>query len=122
MKNAKRILSLLLVLVAMTLVMSLSIFAEEATVPTVYEFSDMNTFKAAYNSAQAGDIIRLTQNTEIAQLNTDGAVSSTVPLNKAVVIDLNGFTLTTTSKWGGAYVGGGCSIINGTIKHTGNSC
>ena len=35
MKNAKRILSLLLVLVAMTLVMSLSIFAEEATVPTV---------------------------------------------------------------------------------------
>ncbi len=122
MKNAKKILLFALALVALTLVMSLSIFAEETTEPTVYEFNDINSFKAAIASAQAGDIIRMTADTTVAQLNDTGAVSAGAPTNKAVIIDLNGFTLTTTSAYGGAYIGGGASIINGTIKHTGNTC
>ncbi len=120
--NAKKILCLLFALLALTLVLSVSIFAEEETEPTVYEFNDINSFKAAINSAQAGDIIRMTANTTVTQLNDTGAASATVPTNKAVIIDLNGFTLTTTGSYGGAYIGGGASIINGTIKHTGNTC
>ena len=122
MKNTKKLLILVLALIALTLAMSISIFAEESTEPTVHEFSDINSFKSAINSAQAGDIIRMTANTTVQQLNDTGAASAGAPTNKAVIIDLNGFTLTTTGSWGGAYIGGGASIINGTIKHTGNTC
>lgn len=119
MKNTKNV---LFALFAMVSCMSLSAFAEEATEPTVYEFNSINTFITAYNSAQAGDIIRMSADTTVAQLNTTGAVSAGDPIYKQVIIDLNGYTLTTTSGWGGMMLGGYASVINGTVLHKGNTC
>lgn len=116
MKPINKIQHLLFAAATLLTVCSTSAFA------TVYEFNDMNSFKTAYNSAQAGDTIRMTADTTVQQLNTTGAVSAGDPIYKAVIIDLNGFTLTTTSGWGGMMLGGYASVINGTLLHKGNTC
>ena len=122
MKKLIKSFSALLAVGALMNIMSLSAIADEASTPNVYEFNSMSTFITAYNSAVAGDIIRMTADTTVQQLNTTGAASVANPIYKAVVIDLNGFTLTTTSQWGGMMLGGYASVINGTVKHTGKTC
>lgn len=116
MKPINKIQHLLFAAATLLTVCSTSAFA------TVYEFNDMTSFKTAYNSAQAGDTIRMTADTTVQQLNTTGAVSAGDPIYKAVIIDLNGFTLTTTGGWGGMMLGGYASVINGTLLHKGNTC
>lgn len=145
MKNAKRIFGVLMVLIALTFVMSISAFAQDTcnhdfvqtsrVEPTsttepgkivftcsycnetdekdikLFEFNDINSFKTAYSAADDYDILRMSANTTVAQLNTDGATSSTKAIAKPIVIDLNGFTLTTTSGWSGILLGGGASMI-----------
>jgi hypothetical protein len=76
----------------------------------LYEVTASN-FTAAYNSADEYDIIRFTANAEISQ----------VILAKPIVLDLNGFTLTTNATHSGVLVGGGASLINGTLVHTGKT-
>ena len=116
MKPTNKIQHLLFAAATLLTVCSTSAFA------AVYEFNDMNSFKTAYNSAQTGDTIRMTADTTVPQLNTTGANSATDPIYKAVIIDLNGFTLTTTSGYGGMMLGGYASVINGTLLHKGNTC
>lgn len=116
MKPTNKIQHLFFAAATLLTVCSTSAFA------TVYEFNDMNSFKTAYNSAQAGDTIRMTADTTVQQLNTTGAISDGNPIYKQVIIDLNGYTLTTTSGWGGMMLGGYASVINGTLLHKGNTC
>ena len=87
MKPTNKIQHLLFAAATLLTVCSTSAFA------TVYEFNDMNSFKTAYNSAQAGDTIRMTADTTVQQLNTTGAISDGNPIYKQVIIDLNGYTL-----------------------------
>lgn len=122
MKKIIKSFSALFTVAALMNIMALPAMAEEATQPTVYEFNSINSFITAYKAAVAGDIIRMTADTTVQQLNTTGAASVADPIYKAVIIDLNGFTLTTTSQWGGMMLGGYASAINGTIKHTGKTC
>ena len=96
--------------------------SSETRVIKRYEFSgDHNSFKTAYNAASDYDVLYMTGNTTVQQLNTDGKASSFNAIAKPVVINLGGNTLTTTSPNSGITLGGGASMINGTIKHTGNT-
>ena len=79
--------------------------------------ADKTAVVNAIADAKDGDIIVLSEDTTIAGANaTDKLV-----IEKAVTLDLNGKTLTTECGWGGIDLKGGASIINGTIKHTGNT-
>ena len=79
--------------------------------------ADKTAVVNAIADAKDGDIIVLSADTTIAGANaTDKLV-----IEKAVTLDLNGKTLTTECGWGGIDLKGGASIINGTIKHTGNT-
>ena len=71
----------------------------------------------AINNAKPGDVVRLNEDTTIAGYNANYKLV----IDKDVVLDLNGKTLTTESGWGGIDLKGGASIINGTINHTGNT-
>ena len=88
----------------------------------LFEFNSPATYLTAYKAADEYDILRMTADTTFDQMNGDKNSSSTTSISKAIVIDLNGKTLTTTSGYGGIYIGGGASLINGTIIHTGNTC
>lgn len=79
--------------------------------------NDKAAVVAAINSANDGDTVKLTEDTLIAGYNSDYKLI----IDKAIVLDLNGKTLTTECGWGGIDAKGGCSIINGTINHTGNT-
>ncbi len=71
----------------------------------------------ALNDAKPGDIVKLSQDTTIAGY----AATEKLVIEKPVVLDLDGKTLTTECGWGGIDLKGGVSIVNGTINHTGNT-
>ncbi|MBQ8849740.1 MAG: hypothetical protein IJ011_05375 [Clostridia bacterium] len=79
--------------------------------------SDKAAVTAAINAAKPGDTVVLTENTTIAGYNANYKLI----IEKAITLDLNGHTITTESGWGGIDAKGGCSIVNGTINHTGNT-
>lgn len=87
----------------------------------LFEFDSISTFVAAYALADEYDIIRMTANTTVVQFNTDGANSSYAAIAKAITIDLNGKILTTSGGSSGIMLGGGASMINGTIIHMGGT-
>lgn len=105
MKPTNKIQHLLFAAATLLTVCSTSAFA------TVYEASNRSTFNSAYNSATAGDTIRFTASFSTDQLS----------ISKDITLDLNGYTLTTTSGWGGVLLYNG-SLINGTLIHTGKTC
>lgn len=109
MKNAKKIFGILIAIIALALVMSISIFAQE------YEVADSSALTNAYNNAQDGDTIKLT---------ADITVGTVFYLEKPVTLDLNGKTLTATDacKWGAIRMKNGSSLINGTVVHQGLTC
>lgn len=78
---------------------------------------DKTALVDAINEAEDGDIVVLTEDTTIAGYDAD----KKLVIDKAITLDLNGQTITTESGWGGIDAKGGCSIINGTINHTGNT-
>lgn len=65
----------------------------------------------AISDAKNGQTIKLTANIEADQIK----------IEKAVTLDLGGYTLTTTSGWGGLLLKGGASLVNGNLSHTGNT-
>ena len=71
----------------------------------------------AINEAEEGDIVVLTEDTTISGY----AASEKLVIDKGITLDLNGNTITTESGWGGIDAKGGCSIMNGTINHVGNT-
>lgn len=79
--------------------------------------ADKTAVVNAIANAKDGDIIVLSEDTTIAGYNG----KDKLVIEKAVTLDLNGKTLTTECGWGGIDLKGGASIINGTIKHTGNT-
>ena len=89
----------------------------EAVETITVEGTDKAAVLTAINNAEAGDVIVLAEDITIAGYNA----AEKLVINKPVVIDLNGKTITTESGWGGIDAKGGCSIINGTINHTGNT-
>ena len=93
-----------------------AVYPEVAEVVNV-DGNDKAAVLAAIDKAEAGDIIRLSENTTIA----GSGASDKLTIEKAVTLDLNGYTLTTECGWGGIDLKGGASIINGTINHTGNT-
>ena len=109
MKNAKKIFGILIAIIALALVMSISIFAQE------YEVADSSALTNAYNNAQDGDTIKLT---------ADITVGTVFYLEKPVTLDLNGktFTATTACGWGAIRMKNGSSLINGTVVHQGLTC
>ena len=103
MKN--KILQMLFTATALLTFCSTSAFA------AVYEAKNRSEFNTAYNSAVAGDTILFTASFSTDQLS----------IKKDITLDLNGYTLTTTSGWGGVLLYNG-SLINGTLIHTGKTC
>ena len=104
MKNTKKILCLLFALIALTLVMSISVFAEETT-SRVVEVSTAAELKTAIECGQNnnitpkapdgsvindGDTIRL-----MADIGYDNKLTGLIYVKRNVTIDLNGHTLTT---------------------------
>lgn len=81
------------------------------------EGNDKAALVAAIDEAQSGDTVRLTEDLTIAGY----AATNKLVIEKDIVLDLNGKILTTECGWGGIDAKGGCSIQNGTIKHTGNT-
>lgn len=81
------------------------------------EGNDKTALMNAINNAEAGDIVLLTENVTVAGY----AAAEKLTIEKAIVLDLDGYTLTTECGWGGIDAKGGCSIKNGTINHTGNT-
>lgn len=71
----------------------------------------------AIKNAKDGDVVVLTEDTTIAGYNA----AEKLTIEKAIILDLNGKTLTTECGWGGIDAKGGCSIRNGIINHTGNT-
>ena len=120
MKSTKKILLVLFAIVALTLVMSVTAFAATINV------NDEASFKAALTNAVDGDTILVTDNFELHKNNGWGTRYS---VNKAITVDLNGFTITTYQNQGSIsldhpecalvsnkMVDG--EIVRGTIKHT----
>lgn len=69
------------------------------------------TLKTAIADAQEGETVTLGSDIEIAS-------NASFTIEKDIVIDLNGNTLTTGASYGGIQAKGGCSIKNGTINYT----
>ena len=109
MKNAKKIFGILFAIIALALVMSISIFAQEYQVGTK---PDLDT---AYANANAGDTIKLT---------ADITITSAYEIGKAITLDLGGKTLTASSAcaWGALQIKNGASLVNGTLVHQGKTC
>lgn len=119
MRNAKKILLFALALVALTLVMSLSIFAA-----TTHEVATKAELNAAYASAQDGDTILLTADiTCKCFYNSGDCVNGFMTITKAITLDLGGNTLELQNGWGGLRLkNSGCSVVNGKLLHTGRTC
>ena len=82
--------------------------------PTVkVEGNDKDAVVAAINEANPGDTVKLTEDVTFT-----GAV---LTIDKEITLDLNGKTMTTDNGYGGIIAKGGCSIVNGTINHIGNT-
>lgn len=79
---------------------------------TVHEVATKAELDAAIAEAQPGEVIRLT-----ADIDYTG--TGTPEINKAIVLDLGGHTLTTHGTYGGLRLKGGCSLKNGTLAHKG---
>ena len=79
------------------------------------EGNDKDAVENAIEKAESGYKVTLTENVTIA-----GNASKLI-IDKDIVLDLNGYTITTEGGWGGIDLKGGASIINGTINHTGNT-
>lgn len=79
--------------------------------------TDKAAVLAAIEAANPGDTVKLTEDTTIAGWNAN----QKLVIEKDIVLDLGGHTITTESGWGGIDLKGGCSIKNGTINHTGNT-
>lgn len=73
--------------------------------------SDSTSLKNAIANATDGGAVILTDDVDVPS----GAAFT---IDKEVVIDLNGKTLTTSANNGGIQAKGGCSIKNGTINYT----
>jgi len=119
MTNTKKILCVLFALIALTLVMSLSIFAEEATTGTVYEVANESEFSTALSKAVDGDTIRFTSEVTFG--------TTLYQITKAVTIDLNGFKITTNRtrnqfELNNAGIVFTSSQDGGEIYHTGGIC
>ena len=104
----------------------LYIYETDNTVPTVENnivdnettvVSTGDALKGAIANADSGDTIMLAQDTTVAGY----AAGQKLVIDKDVVLDLNGKTITTECGWGGIDAKGGCTIKNGTINHTGNT-
>jgi len=76
-----------------------------------------DALKGAIANAGSGDMIMLAQDTTVAGY----AANQKLVIDKNIVLDLNGKTITTECGWGGIDAKGGCTIKNGTINHTGNT-
>lgn len=86
--------------------------------PMVYvEGNDKDAVMAAINKAEDGYKVVLTEDVTIAGYAAGGKLV----IDKNIVLDLNGYTMTTECGWGGIDLKGNASIINGTINHTGNT-
>lgn len=75
---------------------------------------DGNTVGAlttAIEDASEGDTVVLTQNIDFG--------TSTYTIDKNIILDLGGNTVTSSARNGAFYAKGGCSIVNGTIQHKG---
>lgn len=92
-------------------------YDKDASFPETYKVATGAELKDAISTAKDGDTIVLTQNATIAGY----AATEKLTIDKAVTLDLNGYTLVTESGWGGIDAKNGCSIKNGTIHHTGNT-
>lgn len=79
--------------------------------------SDKAAVLAAINNAQPGDVVRLSRDTTIAGYDA----TKKLVIDKPIILDLNGMTLTTESGWGGIDLKNGASLRNGVINHTGNT-
>lgn len=84
---------------------------------TKVEGNNKASILAAIDNAAPGSTVVLTEDVTISGY----AATEKLVINKNVVLDLNGNTITTESGWGGIDLKGGASIINGTINHTGNT-
>lgn len=102
------------------------IYETDNTVPTVENNTVDNettvvatgdALKGAIANAGSGDTIMLAQDTTVAGYDAN----QKLVVDKDVVLDLNGKTITTECGWGGIDAKGGCTIKNGTINHTGNT-
>lgn len=109
MKNAKKIFGILFAIIALALVMSISIFAQE------YQVGTKSELDTAYGNANAGDTIKLT---------ADITIGAVYKIEKAITLDLGGKTLTASSGcgWGALQIKNGASLVNGTIVHQGKTC
>ena len=76
-----------------------------------------DTLKGAIANANSGDTVMLAQDATVAGY----AATQKLVIDKDIVLDLNGKTITTESGWGGIDAKGGCTIKNGTINHVGNT-
>ena len=72
---------------------------------------------SAIANAKDGDVVVLNEDLTI----TGYAANEKLVIDKAIVLDLNGKTITTECGWGGIDAKGGCVIQNGTINHVGNT-
>ena len=110
MKNAKKIFGILIAIIALALVMSISIFAQEYQVATADEFKD------AHNSAVDGDTILFTADVTFGDRDYFN-------VEKAITIDFGGKTITSTmGSTTFRMKNSGCSFVNGTLVHTAGTC
>ena len=99
-----------------------SIEPEDVVVDNTPERIEINSnsgdeLKNAIANAKDGDVIVLNEDVLVAGYTGDKKLI----VDKAIVLDLNGKTITTECGWGGIDVKNGASIKNGTIKHTSNT-
>ena len=85
----------------------------EVEAKAVREVATKADLDAAIAEAEAGDVIKLTSNLEYND--------SRINIDKAIILDLNGNTITTNGSYGVIKADGGCSIKNGKIVYTGTN-
>lgn len=90
-------------------------YTESVTIDV--EGGDKAAVLAAIEAANPGDAVILTEDTTIAGF----AATEKLVIDKPIILDLGGNTLTTECGWGGIDLKNGASIRNGTINHTGNT-
>ena len=112
MKITKKLATLMLA-VCMTIALVPTVaFAEEVQPVAKVGQSYYTDLDEAISNANEGETVQLLRNVEYT-------ASKTLTIEKKITLDLGGYTLTTSGKFGGIIAKGNCSIINGTIHHTG---
>lgn len=71
----------------------------------------LDTLTSAIENASEGDTVVLTQDIDFG--------TNTYKIDKNIILDLGGNTVTSSARNGVFYAKGGCSIINGNIQHNG---